>query len=424
MRILVFEDAGVSRLGPLAQTRPAFGLRCGAVTLLERQTRCLAANEVGLLVRPEMAALSRFLWPGLPVNDRDWLKTDKVLLVNGRWLAPDSLPLWDDQPSVGLVNGEVAFALVPADEAAPLTIDDLGWHLSAWKDRLPAYAAGGALIDRPWDLVEHNARALEDDGRFWRTHRETAVPQGTTIVGPADRFLADPSAKVEPLALIDTTNGPVILDRGVIVQAFSRLEGPCYVGPETHVLAGRLKGVSVGPQCRVGGEVESSIIYGHSNKAHEGFLGHSYLGEWVNFGAGTQTSDLRNDYGNVPVTIAGKRVDTGLLKVGSFVGDHTKTSINTMFNTGSVCGPFAMLVTAGKLMPRNLPAYCQVVNEQVTARTDLGQMFRTARTMMARRGVAWTEAHEDFYLDLYERTADERRQALGDTEQRRMRRVV
>src|SRR5262245_9505599 len=154
MRILVFEDAGVSRLGPLAQTRPVFGLRCGAVTLLERQLRCLAANEVGLLVRPEMAALSRFLWPGLPVNDRDWLRTDKVLLVNGRWLAPASLPLWDDEPSVGMVNGEVAFALVPADEAAGLTIDDLGWHLSAWKDRLPAYDAGGAFIERPWDLVE------------------------------------------------------------------------------------------------------------------------------------------------------------------------------------------------------------------------------------------------------------------------------
>src|SRR5262249_23603982 len=156
-----------------------------------------------------------------------------------------------------------------------------------------------------------------------------------------------------------------------------------------------------------GGEVESSIVHGHSNKAHEGFLGHSYLGEWVNFGAGTQTSDLRNDYGNVPVTIAGRRGGTGLLEVGGVVGEHTKARINTIFNTGSVCGPFAMLVTSGKLLPRSLPAFCQVMNDQVTARTDLGQMFRTATTMMARRGVPWTAAHEDFYLDLYERTADE-----------------
>src|SRR5262249_44367679 len=103
-----------------------------------------------------------------------------------------------------------------------------------------------------------------------------------------------------------------------------------------------------GPQCRLGGEVEASIVHGHSNKAHEGFLGHSYLGEWVNFGAGTQTSDLRNDYYDVTLTVAGRRGETGLLKVGSFVGDHPKTSVNSLFNTGSVCGPFAMLVTSGR----------------------------------------------------------------------------
>src|SRR5262249_34064551 len=122
-----------------------------------------------------------------------------------------------------------------------------------------------------------------------------------------------------PLVLIDTTRGPVMLDRGVIVQAFSRLEGPLYVGPDTHVLAGRVKGSSLGPQCRIGGEVEVSIVHGYSNKAHEGFLGHSYIGEWVNFGAGTHTSDLRNDYGQVTVTVGPQRVETGLLKVGSFV---------------------------------------------------------------------------------------------------------
>lgn len=423
MHILVFEDAGVSRLGPLAQTRPVFGLRCGATTLLDRLMRTLAANEVGLLVRPEMAALARFLWPNVAVNDNAWLTSTDVLVVNGRWLAPASLPLLFNGHGVGVIKDEVAFALVPASEVIDRSVEDLSWHLADWQERFPTQPAGGVLIDRPWDLVEHNARALEEDGRFWQTHRETIVPEGATLIGPADRVFADPGARVEPLALIDTRHGPVILDRGVVVQAFSRLEGPCYVGPDTHVLAGRIKGASIGPQCRIGGEVEVSIVHGFSNKAHEGFLGHSYVGEWVNLGAGTQTSDLRNDYGKVPVTITGKRVDTGLMKVGSFIGDHTKTSINTLFNTGSVCGPFAMLVTAGSLLPRNLPAYSQVMNNQITERTDLGQMFRTAKTMMGRRGIPWTEAHEDFFLDLYERTAAERRQILGESE-RRKRQVV
>src|SRR5262249_49955496 len=197
--------------------------------------------------------------------------------------------------------------------------------------------------DGPWDRVEANAAALIRDEALWRTHREAASLRGLTIQGPADRFLADASARVEPFVLIDTTKGPVMLDHGVVVRSFSRLEGPCYVGPQTQILAGRVMGSSFGPQCRIGGEGGSAIVHGYSNKAHEGFLGHSYVGEWVNFGSGTQTSDLRNDYGQVTVTVNGERVPTGLLKVGAFVGDHTKTSIGTLFNTGSVAGPFGML---------------------------------------------------------------------------------
>src|SRR5262249_15630117 len=152
-------------------------------------------------------------------------------------------------------------------------------------------------------------------------------------------------------------------------------------------------------------------------------LGHSYVGEWVNLGAGTHTSDLRNDYGKVAVTFGAERVQTGLLKVGSYIGDHTKTSIGTLFNTGSVCGPFAMLITAGSLLPRTLPAFCVIGEGRRRARTDLGAMFATAQAMMARRGVRWADEHADFYLDLYERTAGERERLLRDSE-RHLRRVV
>jgi hypothetical protein len=189
------------------------------------------------------------------------------------------------------------------------------------------------------------------------------------------------------------------------------------------VLAGRVKGSSFGPNCRIGGEVESSIVHAYSNKAHEGFLGHSYIGEWVNLGSGTQTSDLRNDYGKVTVTIAGQKVDTGLLKVGSFIGDHTKTSISCLFNTGSVAGPFGMLIDSGGLLPRTLPAFCLYHEGRIRERTDLGAMFATAATMMARRDMTWSAAHADFFLDLYERTSGERGRLLRDSEQR-LRRVV
>jgi UDP-N-acetylglucosamine diphosphorylase/glucosamine-1-phosphate N-acetyltransferase len=423
MRMIVYEDAGFARLGPLAQTRPIFELRCGAVPLIERQARCLAADEVGSIVRPEIAALCRWAWPDRPVNDPDFGRGDSLVLVNGRWLAPEALSGLDE-PHVGLVGMRLAYAVLPPGGTSDLSPQTLSGRLAELRKSLPARQVGGAMIERPWDLVEHNAAALSADEAHWRTHREAAPLPGLTVQGPAERFLADASARVEPFVLIDTTKGPVMLDRGAVVKSFSRIEGPCYVGPETQILAGRVMGSSFGPQCRIGGECESAIVHGFSNKAHEGFLGHSYVGEWVNFGSGTQTSDLRNDYAPVTVPVNAERVETGLLKVGAFVGDHTKTSIGTLFNTGSVAGPFGMLVTDGSLLPRHIPAFCLVSDGKLRERTDLGAMFATAQTMMGRRQVRWTQDHADFFLDLYERTSGERQKLVRDVEQRRMRRVV
>jgi UDP-N-acetylglucosamine diphosphorylase/glucosamine-1-phosphate N-acetyltransferase len=347
-----------------------------------------------------------------------------VVLFNARWLAPTALPPLGESPTVGLAGGEVAFAALGAAEARALTADNLPWRPAEWKRQLPHVAAGGRMIEYAWDLIDANAAALEEDFVHWQITREARGADGLTVVGPAYRFVADPSARVEPLVLIDTTNGPVLLDRGAVVQAFSRLEGPCYVGPETQLHAARVRGSSFGPQCRVGGEVECSIIQGYSNKAHEGFLGHSYLGEWVNFGAGTQTSDLRTDYGPVSVPVHGRRVDTGRLKVGAFVGDHVKTSMGVLFNTGSAVGPFSLLLTSGGLLPRSVPPFGQYAHGRIEERSDLREMFGTAATVMARRGREWTEDHAELYFGLYEQTAAERRQAVREGEQRRLRRVV
>ena len=127
-----------------------------------------------------------------------------------------------------------------------------------------------------------------------------------------------------------------MIDRDAVVQSFSRLEGPCYIGKESWIVGGKLRGgTTIGPCSRVGGEVEASIIQGNSNKYHDGFLGHSYVGEWVNLAAATQTSDLRNDYDLVKVTLNGD-ISTGKSKVGSYIGDHAKTGLSGALNTGSI----------------------------------------------------------------------------------------
>ncbi len=417
MKMCVFEDSGVVNLRPLALTRPAFDLRCGATSLLEKQQRFFGCRA-GALVRPELADLCRLQHPDLRVNDPGWLEGEEelVALVNARWLAPSGGFSFSGQPEVGLVGEQVAWVVLPAREVRGLCLDNLAWHAGQRRQ------AGGAMIAYPWDLVEHNTRALEED--FRHAGPVGPLPARLTLVGPADRLRIDPAAVVEPMVVIDTTKGPVTIERGAVVQAFSRIEGPCYVGPDTHLLAARVKGSSIGPQCRVGGEVEASIVHGHSNKAHDGFLGHSYLGEWVNFGAGTHTSDLRTDYGTVRFVLNGQRVDSGLMKVGSFVGDHTKTSLNALFNTGSLVGPFGLLLTSGTLLPRVLPPFCEVAHGRIQERSDLRDMFATAATVMARRGREWTAEHAELAFFLYEATAAQRRQALREGEQRRLRRVV
>src|SRR5436190_12798412 len=189
-----------------------------------------------------------------------------------------------------------------------------------------------------------------------------------------------------------------MIDREAVIAAFTRLEGPCYIGPQTHVLGAKIRaGTTLGPNCRIGGEVEASIVHGHSNKYHDGFLGHSYIGEWVNLGAGTQNSDLRNDYGEVSVPLGGVATPTGRTKVGCFLGDHTKTGLGTLLNTGTNVGGFCSILPAGRYAPKWLPSFTGWWHGALREDADLPRLLRTAAVVMGRRGQALTEAHAGLY---------------------------
>jgi UDP-N-acetylglucosamine diphosphorylase/glucosamine-1-phosphate N-acetyltransferase len=423
MRICVFEDGGCSGLEPLSLTRPVFDLRCGALSLLERQVRCFRATETGALVRPFLADLCRVTHPAMSVNDAVWVQRSPVVLVNARWLPDADEPDPAGRPQVGMVDDQIAYIVPP--NGADVAPQSLVWRLEEWKRTLPRCGAGGSLIAYPWDLVERNGDALRQDFVLWKDKQApTPPPAGVAVVGPTNLVRIDPAAVVEPMVVIDATKGPVIIDRGAVLQAFTRLEGPCYVGPDSQIIGAKVRYSSIGPNCRVGGEVECSILHGHANKAHDGFLGHSYLAEWVNIGAGTQVSDLRTDYGPVVFRVGGRTIDSGLKKVGAFFGDHAKTSISALVNTGTIVGPFGQLFANGGLLPRLVPGFCRVAHGRLQERTDLREMFETAAVVMGRRGREWTATHAEFFLALYEMTEAERRQSIREVEQRRLRRVV
>jgi UDP-N-acetylglucosamine diphosphorylase / glucose-1-phosphate thymidylyltransferase / UDP-N-acetylgalactosamine diphosphorylase / glucosamine-1-phosphate N-acetyltransferase / galactosamine-1-phosphate N-acetyltransferase len=423
MRICVVEDAGVAGLYPLTLTRPAFDLRCGTGTLLERQRRYFAGGEFSARVRPGMVELTRLAHPDLGVNTAAWLQRGgTAVLVNARWLPPPEPP--GLAPSgVGLVGDQIAWVVAPVAEFETW----VSTMSSKWDGRglCGSLQVGGTLIEHPWELVEQNAGAIRDDFPLWSRRPAKGGLDGVTVLGSVEQLFVDPAARVEPHVVLDATRGPIVIERGAVVQAFSRLEGPCFIGPKSQVLGARVRaGTSLGRGCRVAGEVEASIFQGFVNKYHDGFVGHSYVGAWVNFGAGTQVSDLRNDYGPINVYLQGEAVETGLMKVGAFLGDFTRTSVGALLNSGTMVGPFGQLLAHGGLLPRAVPPFCTVEHGRLREQDDPWLMFDSAAKAIGRRDKEWTEAHVDFYFKLYAQTELERDQAIRECDQRNLCRAV
>jgi UDP-N-acetylglucosamine diphosphorylase/glucosamine-1-phosphate N-acetyltransferase len=406
MRICLYEDRRAADLYPLTLTRPASDLLCGLTTLGEKQVRYFGAESVGYLCRPALADWLRAREPSRPVNDPTWLRAAPTVLVNARWLVPHSprvltRELFSGESFIGTAGGEVAFAVLGLDRlqvVAPATVDSC---LQDWAQTLPCREVGGTVIGRAWELIEHNPDEIAHDFNATTDTAEAGYhPTGVALVGHADRLFVHPSARVEPMVVADATRGPVVIGEGAVVSAFTRLEGPCAVGAYTHLLSAKVRaGTTIGPHCRIGGEVESSVVLGYANKYHDGFLGHSYVGEWANLAAGTITGDLRCDYQPVRVPVNGREVSTGQMKLGSLIGDHAKTGLGVLLNCGTTLGPFAQVLPTGSYAPRAVPPFHRAGSDGVKE-LDVDRLMATADVVMRRRGRQLTPQLEAIYRAL------------------------
>lgn len=408
MRICIYEDRRTPDLEPLALTRPASELLCGLDSLGAKQSRHFAAEVTGFLGRSTVAAVLRERDPTSPANDPSWLRAAPTVMVNARWLppaptglrlAPATRRLFASGPSAGTCNGELAFAVLDArrlQSLTPVTADD---DLADLVQTLPTREVGGHMIGRPWDLVRLNPVQLEAD--FATSCRDSDIgrhPAGFALTGPADRLFVHPSAKIDPFVVADTTKGPVWIGADCIITAFTRLEGPCAIGAGTHLLGAKIRGgTTLGPQCRIGGEVECSIMQGFSNKYHDGFLGHSYIGEWVNLAAGTITGDLRFDYRTIAMKSAGETIPTGEMKLGSIIGDHARTGLGVLLDCGTTIRPFAQILPTGVLAPRDVPSFNRVGTDGMQPLSDVEVVLRSAAIAMGRRGKDLTPALAALY---------------------------
>ncbi len=271
------------------------------------------------------------------------------------------------------------------------------------------------MLHYPWDLINLNSAQLEKDFQSRSKSNSTTITEEASVVGPVDQLFIAATAEIDPFVVFDTRHGSVWIDEGAKIQAFTRIEGPAYVGPQTQTFRANLReGTSIGPMCRVGGEIEESIIHGFANKYHDGFLGHSYVCPWVNLGALSSSSDLKNDYSDVSVPLVGKRIKTGSNKVGCFIGDHTKTALCSLFNTGSSIGVMSLILPGGELIPKHVPSFSRIWHGKLEALPDgTESALETARYAMGRRNQEFTPAMQRLIQNVFEITKDERERALA-----------
>lgn len=251
------------------------------------------------------------------------------------------------------------------------------------------------LMDRPWHLFQHCAQAIAVDMQLVRLEHVSSDLSGTnTVIGDPSLIHLEEGAIVEA-SILNTTSGPIYIGKDAVVMEGCAIRGPFSLGSSAQLKMGaKIYGASsFGPECRVGGEVNNSIMLGYSNKGHDGFLGNSVLGEWCNLGADTNNSNLKNNYGEVRVySYANRSMEgTGLQFCGLMMGDHSKAGINTMFNTGTVVGVCAN-VFGGGFPPKHIPSFSWGGAEGFEE-YDMEKALTTAHNVMKRREVELSNEH-------------------------------
>ncbi len=404
MKLVIFEDDQFDHFLPLTWLRGVFELKCGATTLADKIARAVATAPQALLVRDYLAPTLSRRWESAAVNDLSGCAGEEVLFVNARvcgsrWQAPEQhVAQWQGE--------QLAVWRTTADVSG--VRDYAGLAAAAGKAARAEFP--GRWFDYIWDVMLANPEEITVD--FEAAGKSGIAGQfheSSVVFGPEDRLYIGEGAEVHPFVCIDTREGPVTIEAGCEVHPFTRIEGPCYLGPKSILFGAKVReGCSIGPMCRVGGEVEESIIHGYSNKYHDGFLGHAYVGEWVNLGAMTTNSDLKNDYSAVSVVMNRQTLSTGSTKVGSFIGDHVKTSIGVLLNTGSIVGTMAVLVATGAPLPKYIPPYAWFLNGKMSKGFGLRALIDAARTATSRRKVELTDEDEKLLRHIHQLTSEER----------------
>jgi UDP-N-acetylglucosamine diphosphorylase / glucose-1-phosphate thymidylyltransferase / UDP-N-acetylgalactosamine diphosphorylase / glucosamine-1-phosphate N-acetyltransferase / galactosamine-1-phosphate N-acetyltransferase len=403
-RLVLYDDARARTFEPFASTRPVSEMVAGFAPIRERWKVALQPSEVQFIAGDRMldfdegddtsAATGVIPTGSIIVNSRCVPELPKDITRASDRAATCSLWRCGDQVAAVRLRAPLD---VSALRDGGVTLDELHAGTGAIGE------VKGWWLEEVWDFIRLLPDQLASDIAQFAAQPSTMSrmehyrpPAHATVMGDYPIIVIGPTANapslakavIEPHVVLDASAGPIMIQSGAHIRSFTRINGPCYIGRGVAVMGGDIVASSIGDVCKVRGELSSTIILGHSNKGHDGFVGHSYLGRWVNLGAGTITSNLKNTYGNVALWTPSGTRDTGLQFLGTLFGDHVKTGIGLRLTTGTVLGAGANVY--GNMPPKVVaPFSWGDAPPYSTYRAD--KFVETAERMMSRRHVELSE---------------------------------
>ena len=413
MQICIFEDNNYSDFEPLVYSRPVYDLRCGMDTLKEKIIKSYGKVKISLHCRPYLTEIVKSQNPGCLVNK---IEDKECLFINGRIIAPENLsellPLIPMENRV-YVNGETVIAAY----LSGMALQDKIVHL---KDLFTVSDFNGLSIKildikcakYLWDLINHNGKQITDDFAYitqdsLKKNYVNDIDSSVHILKKENVFIGK-NVTVKPGVVLDASGGPIIISDNAYIYPNAVIEGPVFIGESSRIKSGATiyENVSIGNVCKVGGEVEESIFMDYSNKQHSGFIGHGYIGSWVNLGADTNNSDLKNNYSKVKIKLSNKEIDSGSQFLGLMIGDHSKSAINTMFNTGTVVG-FSCNIFATGFPEKYVPSFTWGGDKSSTV-YDINKAMETAKIVMGRRKIDFDKKDEMLFNTIFDLTKSDR----------------
>ncbi len=402
----MFEDEGIAGFGPLTLLRHTSLLRLGTKPLLDALVEKIPnATDVGIWGRPEIAAVTKDS-TGRQYNEKIH---GSALFVNARTRPSEEL--------LSLASRQEPFAAVSDGELVAARLDHVALKPGVLGKRETARVARMAervgvpadpLFHGYWSLVQRNGLTIAEQAKHFDEPMQ--IPRTTDVRGPSANVIVHSGADVEGHVTLDARLGPIIIEDGAAVESFSRVMGPCYIGPRARITSALIGGgTSIFESCKVGGQVENSVLMPFTNKAHHGYLGDAYVGSWVNLGAGCTFGNLKNTYGNVRLRLGAKKVDSGMMKLGPVVGDMAKLSIGALIYSGKSIGAGSHV---SGLAAEDVPSfayYDSMAGKKVELLLE--SVLETQRRMMERRGLALSRNEEALIKKAFASTARERGRA-------------